>query len=473
MFSKFSVFVISVIMSFAAAQTANPRLCCANNIPFESSQFEEVLNIAGIFLSDPNIETSVECFPSPDDSTCPGGEFLTNCRSATIAPPLFGTACIEPIHLIPPEERPGRAYAPPQAQTRNIPPYAQAGETCSLMLAATTSLTRHPLLCPCPLPKLPIRAPKTAEILTGRSLSLLMPDGVGGGAGKPEEGEEGSKRSGERTAAREGGVWLDALECATRRVQKAKSGPRRAGSWAGRAEKVVGGDPDGAVLIGLRKPSPAVRSPIRKSHPEPTRAVPRDCPPCRVTAPRTRTPSPPSARPLPSAASGPPSHGRRRHAAPPDCVHSDRHEAAAPRYPHARTHTAATKPTAETRTKGEMTRSKGARARTEERGKNAESQGKQKTGAFCIVADAHTASTATESEYTGIPTPNAGTQPAHDAGRTHSPSSPSQRVYRLCDAPPPDRAAVPVPLLHVPAPADGRYENDGDKDRKGEETTKG
>ncbi|KAJ6492347.1 hypothetical protein DFH09DRAFT_1453018 [Mycena vulgaris] len=130
-------------------------------------------------------------------------------------------------------------------------------------------------------------------------------------------------------------------------------------------------NPDAAVLIGL-PPSARRHTPrqIARRHPRAThrlpaqpdrvrvptttrrtkrsRAPPRTLPRpprarvaqyCemvrRATVPRTRTPS---IRPLPSAASGPPSHGRRRHAAPPDCRHSDRHEAAAPDIPtHART----------------------------------------------------------------------------------------------------------------------------------------
>ncbi|KAJ6543691.1 hypothetical protein DFH09DRAFT_35992 [Mycena vulgaris] len=136
------------------------------------------------------------------------------------------------------------------------------------------------------------------------------------------------------------------------------------------------------------------------------------------------------------ATSGPPSHGRRRRAAPPDRRH--RHDAAARTHPHTLAHIHTHRrhePTAETRRKE---RRQGARERARGK-KNVESQGKQETGAFYIVADAHTASTVTEPEHTGVPTPNADT-PAHDAGPTHPPSSPSQRVHRPWNAPPPAHA---------------------------------
>ncbi|KAJ7763393.1 hypothetical protein B0H16DRAFT_1455246 [Mycena metata] len=63
MFSKLSILLVTVLAGFVAAQTSDP-LCCDNVVPATSSQAQEFLDLAGIFLTNYDINIGLLCFPS-------------------------------------------------------------------------------------------------------------------------------------------------------------------------------------------------------------------------------------------------------------------------------------------------------------------------------------------------------------------------------------------------------------------------
>ncbi|KAJ6492348.1 hypothetical protein DFH09DRAFT_1104831 [Mycena vulgaris] len=114
------------------------------------------------------------------------------------------------------------------------------------MLAATTSPTHHPLFAfaPSKLLKSSIVGFKTSFVAS-RSLSLLLPDGVGGGAGKPEEGTR-ARREAVRGRRREraGCGWMRWSArrgaCRRRRAGRGGRGAGRGGGREGRRRRLGG-----------------------------------------------------------------------------------------------------------------------------------------------------------------------------------------------------------------------------------------
>ncbi|KAJ6492356.1 hypothetical protein DFH09DRAFT_1453041 [Mycena vulgaris] len=192
----------------------------------------------------------------------------------------------------------------------------------------------------------------------------------------------------------------------------------------------------------------------------------------RATASRTRTPSTPSTCPRPSAASGPPSHAKTPRSATRLSALRQTRSCRAQISPRTHAHRRHETNGGDTNERGEEKKQGNARAE----GRTRKEQGSRKLG--------HSASSLTPIPHRrrrsrntqGYRRPTQVRQPTTQARRIPLVPSPARTPPLLCitaGTRSPDAAsaiAVPVPVLRVPAPADRRYKNDGGQ---GQETTEG